>query len=194
MNKLVLLAVWAFALACGAPGDNYCRTYRGRDYYTAPDGNCYTMDDRVLRTWMEAEAHCRDSGRNDYLLRADSVAALESLGPWLQSQFEIEPSSDGEGPGAWFYYRREREAPYLSEGYEQTRANKNLFFYYRSSNPLLEALWRTKSGEEPRDQPGDKLDERDERCVALKDVSLDRLDSFACSGNEIKKHYTICRY
>ena len=59
-------------------------------------------------------------------------------------------------------------------------------------------LWR---GADPSKgelaQPGDKDDERDERCVAIKDVgnSQQGVDSFVCDPDDVNKYmkdYAIC--
>ncbi len=61
-----------------------------------------------------------------------------------------------------------------------------------STEVLNHDLWREPNEHETRAQPGDKEDERDEQCTALKDVggAEASLDSFHCTQH--MRHYSIC--
>ncbi len=116
------------------------------------------------------------------------------------------PTSE-EGPGVWLPFKRKDAVPVGTPDYENLRATlpyDNLFIdpvggVHYIPGGFSQDLWRkadAASGE-PRDQPGDKLDERDEQCVVLKNINAPEsgLDSFSCdpgpNGNYMM-HYAIC--
>ena len=112
-----------------------------------------------------------------------------------------------EGPGMWLPFMREEEAPENSEDFRRKRAEgqyKSVRVFqgsvqFTAGLTVADDLWRKKdqsTGEE-RDQPGDKWDERDERCVALKNIQDpdQGLDSFSCQpapNAQYVMHYALC--
>ncbi len=112
------------------------------------------------------------------------------------------PVSD-EGPGAWFPYVRQQEAPLGANNYMSIRQTAPYKLAYPSGNGYSFShwlfpsdLWRNADpGSGENDQPFDKDDERDERCMAIKNLDDPRMDSFPCDtgpDGAYMMHYAIC--
>ena len=103
--------------------------------------------------------------------------------------------SKPQGPGVWVPFQREQDAPTTLSNYMDIRTN-SLYKSVRYVNNVkiyLESFALGTGG----DQPEDKDDERDERCVAIKDVGNPDQghDPFPCDPddtNNYMKHYAIC--
>ncbi len=135
-------------------------------------------------TFAEGEKACRD--RNLWFALPGSVSRIDELAQMFRDDFNVPASPDGEGPGVWFHFRRQILAPEGFTDYQIVRKDKSLWSNPWHGGTMSASLWRA-------DQPGDKTDERDERCCALKDVHLyNQLDDFPCDGDQYKKHFAIC--
>ena len=115
--------------------------------------------------------------------------------------------AEEEGPGFWAPFMRDVAAPYNpSEDYMSVRSDMSRYKYVTIANGQISftgfecpsGMWRLGDPAvgEPN-QPGDKDDERDERCVALKNVDRPELgfDSYSCSTTPEQNyvmHYAIC--
>ncbi len=161
------------------------------DFITGPKG-CFKEILGKPVTQREAQKACQEAGYS--LPEPESLAELTELVSTLKEALELKDTGNGLGPGFWMIFERNQEAPEGSEGFEAIRKDKSLFTVPGSNKKMAEEMWRKGVvwRQEP-DQPGDYLDARDERCVAVRDFSQAFADDFVCEGTEvIETHFAIC--
>ncbi|XP_075256054.1 uncharacterized protein LOC142348554 [Convolutriloba macropyga] len=113
---------------------------------------------------------------------------MDAVREWVVSKGVLR---SGDEAGYWTEFKRTKPAPLengtLSSENEAIRKDRSLFSYY--STQMSEDFWRND------DQPGDKLDVRDEMCTAQSyptDPAYAGLDDYPCSGYQL--HYPLCLY
>ncbi len=170
-------------------------------YLDESSDKCYKLTDDGAVTLNEAFTSCLTIPRSlpAKLVPVTTQSELISFGQLCEAVLKITPMD--EGPGAWMPYKRFEPAPKDSSNFMSRRANKDAYklLLVNADNSMGEStevlnhdLWRQASAVEERAQPGDKDDERDEQCTALKNVASPEqgLDSYPCSAYQL--HYAVC--
>ena len=150
--------------------------------------SCYYLSTQ-LKNRAEARQFCEDKHPDAHLPLPTTVGEVEALAQYLQNQ---ENFDEHHKPGYWLTYERYLEGhldpnnDYVKDTYLR-RNTLELFVDLESLGddiimPL--SLWRES-------QPGDRLDEIDERCVARKkpgDPNIQGVDDYSC----FFKHHVFC--
>ncbi len=134
------------------------------------------------------------------MVSVTSQAQLQAFSGICRDHLNI-PAAE-EGPGCWLPYKRFQPAPKDSPNFMSIRSDKDRYkkilmnpadqSMVETTEILSHDLWREPNEHETRGQPGDKEDERDEQCTALKNVggAEAALDSFHCTQH--MRHYSVC--
>ena len=123
-----------------------------------------------------------------FIARPNSVAQVAALADWLDRPGKGKKPIEGYW-GGWMRQRAPLINGVLTPNNRDIRKDPNGFhdIYSQCPRVRIQNIFRTPS------QPGEKEDQRDERCVAKKQPNNGRfegVDDYTCSDNQ--KHFCIC--
>ena len=179
LPQLCIIAISLAVVVFG--GQKVCPQYT----YSGPGANlCYKFISDAPMSQEDAELRCQYYGYR--LPEPESSQDLLELGNYLYTMYDYGDYTDTQGPGYWMGIKRNRVAPFETPGFQYIRTNSNNFRRLSNNANINPNMWRES-------QPGDTLDHRDERCVAMKDVLVTALDDFVCDGSGPQsKHHAVC--
>ncbi|XP_075265163.1 uncharacterized protein LOC142357408 [Convolutriloba macropyga] len=142
-------------------------------------------------SYWDAEEKCADKITEGKPVSVRNKEALQIILNWAIGEGLPTNSQSG----FWLGYQRLRAAPLPESGVLTAqllniRRDKNLYKLPQSSRSRLpQSMWRNET------QPGNALDERDERCTAQsrpgRQPEFLGADDYECNGTTL--HYTVCQ-